>query len=216
MFQFNCSVSPLLWRRERQDHPRDHEVEEEHRVHHQWLAVGRLAVGEEGRGGEDGPDEGHQHNHQPYGKAGRPRATEQDNPAHDHGCRQRHDAVSQHTQALEEGDGPAQQFGVEGDDDGAEPDDDEDLGRGISVLVLSQIHFSVKCFIVSTTHWDSKTCSSLKWHFNRNEHQFGGTCRLLSVKSSQLLPLERPPCWHQIEVFKSICPIDQHLVTGFV
>lgn len=121
------SASPLLWRRERQDHPPDHEVEEEHRVHYQRLAVGRLAVGEEGRGGEGGPAKGRRHHHQPHGEADLPRAADQDDPAHGHGRRQRHDAVSQHTQALEEVDGAAQQLGVEGDDDGAEPDDDEDL-----------------------------------------------------------------------------------------
>lgn len=121
----NASVS--LRRRERQDHPPDHEVEEEHRVHHQSFAVRRLAVGEESRGGERGPAEGRRHHHQPHGEADRPRAADQDDPAHRHGRRQRHDAVSQHAQALEEGDGAAKEFGVEGDDDGAEPDDDEDL-----------------------------------------------------------------------------------------
>lgn len=121
------SVCVLLRRREGQDDPPDHEVEEEHRVHHQRLAVGRLAVDQEGRGGEGGPAEGRRHHRQSHGEADRPRAADQDDPAHHHGHRQGQDAVSQHAQALEEGDGAAQQLGVQGDDDGAEPDDDEDL-----------------------------------------------------------------------------------------
>lgn len=144
--------SPLLWRSKRQDHPPDHEVEEEHRVHHQRLAVGRLTVGEEGRGGEGGPAEGHRHHHQPHGKADRARAAEQDDPTHGHGCCQRHDAVSQNTQALEEGDGPAQKFGVEGDDDGAEPDDDEDLDRGKDNSMLEWTPFKVRYFTVCSSH----------------------------------------------------------------
>lgn len=127
---------PLLRRRERQDHPADHKVEQEHRIHHQRLAVGRLAVGEEGRGGEGGPAKGRRDHRQPHGEADRPGTAEQDEPADGHGHRQRHDAVTQNTQALEKGDGAAQQLGVQGDDDGAEPDDDEDLSELRSPLVV--------------------------------------------------------------------------------
>lgn len=154
-------VSPLLRGRERQDHPPDHKVEEEHRVHHQRLAVGRLAVGEEGRGGEGGPAEGHRHHYQPHGEADVPRAADQDNPAHGHGHRQRHDAVSQHTQALEEGDGATQQLGVEGDDDGAEPDDDKDLGRGRYFEMLaswSQRRFITLRNLIEKTHYCCLVC----------------------------------------------------------
>lgn len=126
-FNSTPSVSLLLRWRERQDHPPDHEVEEEHRVDHQRLAVGWLTVGEEGRGGEGGPAERRRHHHQPHAEADRAWAADQNDPAHGHGHGQRHDAVSQHTQALEEGDGATEQLGVQGDDDGAEPDDDEDL-----------------------------------------------------------------------------------------
>lgn len=125
--QLQSLVSSLLRRRERQDHPPDHKVEQEHRVHHQGLTVRWLAVGEESRGCESGPTEGRRDHDEAHGEADCARAAEQDQPAHDHGHRQRHDAVTQHTQALEEGDGPAQKLGVQGDDDGAEPDDDEDL-----------------------------------------------------------------------------------------
>lgn len=114
-------------RGEGQDHPPDHKVEEEHRIHHQSLAVGRLAVGEERRGRKRGPAERRRHHRQPDGEAHRLQGGEEDDPAHDHGHRQRHDAVTQHAQALEEGQGPAQQLGVQSDDDGAEPDNDEDL-----------------------------------------------------------------------------------------
>lgn len=120
---------PLLSRRECQDHPRNHKVEEKHWVHHQRLAVGRLAVGEEGRGRKGRPAEGRRHHREPHSKADRSGAAEQDDPAHDHGHRQRHDAVAQHAQALEERDGASQQLGVEGDDDGAKPNNDEHLGR---------------------------------------------------------------------------------------
>lgn len=139
------SASLLLRRRERQDHPSDHKVEEEHRVHHQRLAVGRLAVYEESRGSKGGPAKGRRHHRQPHDKADGPRATDQDDPAHRQGHRQRQDAVSQNAQALEEGNGAAQQLGVEGDDDGAEPDDDEDLKKNIirkyQYILLSRYYF---------------------------------------------------------------------------
>lgn len=121
----------LLLRRVCQDHPRNHKVEEEHRVHHQCLAVGRLAVGEEGCGRESRPAEGRRDHRQPHCEYDPPGADDQDNPTHYHGHCKRHDAISQHAQALEERDGATQQLGVEGDDDGAKPHDDEDLGRTI-------------------------------------------------------------------------------------
>lgn len=114
-----------------QDHPPDHKVEEEDGVDHQGPAVGRLAVGQEGRGCKGGPAERRRHNHQPHHEADRSGGGEQDDPAHHHGHGQRQDAVSQHAQALEEGERPAQQLGVQRDDDGAEPDDDEDLQANV-------------------------------------------------------------------------------------
>lgn len=120
-------VGPSLRRREGQNDPANDEVEEEDGVHHQRLAVGRLAVGQEGGGGEGGPAEGGGDHGQAHGEADGAGAAHQHHATHGHGHRQRQDAVAQHAQALEEGDGAAQQLGVEGDDDGAEPDDDKDL-----------------------------------------------------------------------------------------
>lgn len=140
----------MRWR-ECQNYPADHKVEEENRVHHKRLSVGWLAVGEESRGGEGGPAKGRCHHHQAHSEADGPRATDQDNPAHSHRHRQRQNAVAQHAQALEEGDGAAQQLGVEGDDDGAKPDDNKDLfkkknhGHSVNKIMCSVTHDTDIC-----------------------------------------------------------------------
>lgn len=123
----NHAFSRSLGRRESQNNPPDNKVEEKDGIHHQRFAVWRLAVDEEGCGSEGGPAEGGGDHHQPHSETHCPRTPDQDNPTHDHGHRQRQDAVSQHTQALEEGNVAPQQLGVERDDDGAKPDDDKNL-----------------------------------------------------------------------------------------
>lgn len=113
--------------REGQDYPADDKVEEKHRVHHQSFTVGGLAVGEECCGGKSGPAKGCCHHQKAHDKADCSWSANQDDPTHDHGHSKRQDAVSQNTQALEERDCSTQKLGVEGDDNGAEPDDNKDL-----------------------------------------------------------------------------------------
>lgn len=111
-----------------QYHPPNHKVEEKHWIYHKCLAVGQVAVSKEGCRSKGRPAKRCYHHSQSNRKAHLPWNTEQDNPAHNEGHCQRHDAVSQYTQALEERDCATQELGVKSDDDGAEPNDDKDLG----------------------------------------------------------------------------------------
>eukprot|EP00406_Dinophysis_acuminata_P074357 CAMPEP_0179250562 /NCGR_PEP_ID=MMETSP0797-20121207/21233_1 /TAXON_ID=47934 /ORGANISM="Dinophysis acuminata, Strain DAEP01" /LENGTH=264 /DNA_ID=CAMNT_0020958305 /DNA_START=88 /DNA_END=878 /DNA_ORIENTATION=+ len=111
-----------------EDHPRDCNVEEPHRVQAEQLAVIWHQLSDEPHGSAGSPceacsDEGHL---QPV---------DPEQHRDERGDHKREDAVAQHADGLEEGHLALEEQRVEGHDGGAHPHGDEDVGESIAGLV---------------------------------------------------------------------------------